>query len=41
MEGLQSWLPWIMVGAVGLGPILTFWMAMPPTPTNPRARTRG
>ena len=28
MEGLRTWVPWIIVGAVGLGPILTFWIAM-------------
>jgi hypothetical protein len=28
MEDLRTWVAWITVGAVGLGPILIFWMAM-------------
>jgi hypothetical protein len=27
MDGLPTWVRWITVAAVGLSPILTFWMA--------------
>jgi hypothetical protein len=27
MDGVPAWLRWIIVGAIGLSPILTFWMA--------------
>ena len=27
MDGLPSWVRWIIVFAVGLSPILTFWIA--------------
>ena len=27
VDGLPTWVRWIIVGAVGLSPILTFWLA--------------
>jgi hypothetical protein len=27
VDGLPTWLRWIIVAAVGLSPILTFWIA--------------